>query len=100
LKWDGWDQKARYDDTEIADIYGAEAIVRCYAKAGDVILANTTGFHRGEKPVNNNRGILIVNYCLHPEYGFEHPAIHIKKHNKGALSPYCQLAAEHLVEVS
>ncbi len=100
VKWDGWDQKARYDDTEIADIYGAEAIVRCYAKAGDVILANTTGFHRGEKPVNKNRGILIVNYCLHPEYGFEHPAIHIKKHDKGALSPYCQLAAEHLVEVS
>ena len=99
LKWEGWDRKARYEDTEIEDIYGAEAVVRCYAKAGDVLLANTTGIHRGEKPVKNNRGILIVNYCLHPEYGFEHPAIHIKKPDREALSPFGQLAAEHLVEV-
>jgi ectoine hydroxylase-related dioxygenase (phytanoyl-CoA dioxygenase family) len=100
LKWDGWDHKARYEDAEIENVYGAEAIVRCYAKAGDVLLANTTGIHRGEKPVKQNRGILIVNYCLHPEYGFEHPAIHIKKEDREALSPFRQLAAEHLVEVS
>ncbi len=99
LKWDGWNQKARYDDMEIADIYGAEAMVRCYANAGDVILANTTGIHRGEKPLGQDRGILIVNYCLHPEYGFEHPSIHITKQDRAALSPLCQLAAEHLVEV-
>jgi len=99
LKWEGWDQKARYEDAEIQNIYGAKAVVRCYARAGDVIVANTPGIHRGEKPVNKNRGILIVNYCLHPEYGFEHPAIRIRKCNRETLSPFGQLAAEHLVEV-
>ncbi len=100
LKWDGWDQKARYEDEEIEAIYGPDAIVRCHAKAGDVILANTTGIHRGEKPVKANRGIMIVNYCLHSEYGFEQPPIHIKKRDREALASFGQMAAEHLVEVS
>lgn len=99
VKWNGWDQKARYDDIEIEDIYGAESIARCYAKAGDVILADTTGVHRGEKPVNADRGILIVNYCIHPEYGFDHPDIRIMKRDRETLGPFGRLAAEHLVEV-
>ncbi|MCA9421786.1 MAG: phytanoyl-CoA dioxygenase family protein [Nitrospira sp.] len=98
-KWNGWEQKARYTDSEIEDVYGNEAIIRCHAQAGDVIVADTTGIHRGEKPVNANRSILIVNYCIHPEYGFEHPHILIKKQDRDALSPFGQLAAEHLVEV-
>lgn len=98
VKWDGWDQKARYEDSEIEEIYGAETIVRCYAKAGDIILADTTGVHRGEKPVNADRGILIVNYCIHPEYGFAHPDIRIKKQDYESLPPFGRFAAEHLVE--
>lgn len=99
-KWTGWEQKARYTDSEIEDVYGSDSIVRCYAQAGDVILADTTGIHRGEKPANINRSILIVNYCIHPEYGFEHPHILIKKQDRDTLSPFGQLAAEHLVEVA
>ena len=98
-KWDGWDQKARYEDAEIEEVYGAENILRCYAKAGDVILANTAGIHRGEKPRKANRGILIVNYCVHPEYGFEHPDIRIPAKTKYALSSFCLRAADNLVEV-
>lgn len=98
-KWSEWEQSARYTDSEIEKVYGSESIIRCYAQAGDVILADTTGIHRGEKPVNLNRSILIVNYCIHPEYGFEHPHIQIKRQDRDTLSPFGQLAAEHLVEV-
>ncbi len=89
-----------YVISEIKDVYGSDSIIRCYTKGGDVILADTTGIHLGEKPANKNRSILSVNYCIHPEYGFEHPPVLVKKKNRDIISPFGQLAAEHLVEVA
>ena len=35
-----------------------------------MILGDSTGCHRGTKPVTTDRDIVIINYGLHPEYGF------------------------------
>ena len=48
-------------------MYGAQSIKKITAKAGDLIVANTTGFHRGTKPDNRERIMLTLNYVIHQE---------------------------------
>lgn len=65
-----WGLKDRWSDEEIAEMYGKENIISLCAKAGDIVLADTTGFHKGLKPKKTDRNILIFNYGLHREYTY------------------------------
>ena len=58
--------KYRWHEDEIRDIYGNN-IVYLTASAGDMIIADTTGFHRGTKPLNKERSMLTLNYVIHEE---------------------------------
>ncbi len=43
------------------------------AKLGDIVVADTTGCHRGTKVVSDNRSMLRVNYVVHPEFAGSSP---------------------------
>ena len=49
-------------------IYGESSIVSLTANVGDLIVADTTGFHRGTKASSNDRSMLTVNYIIQPEF--------------------------------
>jgi hypothetical protein len=94
-KFAGWESK-RYSKEEMAAIYGGQQVVQFHASAGDAILADSTGFHCGEKPETADRSILIVNYTVHPEYGFEYPPVRIRREDLEKLSQYARLVADGL----
>lgn len=94
-KFAAWDAK-RYSREEMAAIYGADRVVQYHVRAGDAIVVESAGFHGGEKPVVGDRGILILNYTVHPEYGFEYPPVRMRRSDFEALSEYARLVADHV----
>lgn len=65
-KPENWESKYRWTDKEVHEMY--PGLVRYIeANAGDLIIGVTTGFHKGLKPVANERSMLTVNYTVHPE---------------------------------
>ena len=62
------DQKARYtdgrrSDAEIEDTYGS-SIRPCHGSAGDLIIADTSGFHKGARPESSPRLVLQLEYAI------------------------------------
>jgi hypothetical protein len=94
-KFEGWDTQ-RYSDVEMAAHYGADRVVRHHARAGDAIVVESAGFHGGEKPTASDRRILILNYTVHPEYGFEYPPVRMHRSAFDGLSPYAQAVADNI----
>lgn len=78
-RFDGWLDRDRFDETEMRALYGAGAVQRYHARAGDVVFAEATGFHCGEKPLVADRRIMIVNFCVHEEYGFSYDAVRLPR---------------------
>jgi len=66
-KFKNWESKYRWTNKEIENIYGKQNIKCLTASAGDVLVANPTGFHKGLKPKTKNRMMYTVNYVIHPE---------------------------------
>lgn len=95
-KFDGWDKKSRFSDEELYEVYGKDCITHCTAKAGDVFLAETTGFHRGFKPISADRNTLIVTFCVHSEYGFNYEPNQISGQSFDQLSDFGKAAADAL----
>jgi hypothetical protein len=69
-KFQGWNTKYRWSTSEIHNIYGEENVVYLTASKGDLIIADTNAFHRGIKPIKNDRIMLTIDYTCHHE-GFE-----------------------------
>jgi hypothetical protein len=92
-KFTNWESK-RYSSEEMAAVYGEGRVVQYYARAGDAILVESTGFHRGEKPETADRSILILNYTVHPEYGFEYPPVRMRREDRERLPEYAGLVAD------
>jgi ectoine hydroxylase-related dioxygenase (phytanoyl-CoA dioxygenase family) len=66
-----WGRYARWDETYLQKLYGKKRIVPILGNRGDVIIANTVAFHKGLKPITNDRNILIFTYGLHMDYTFD-----------------------------
>lgn len=66
-KFLGWQYKYRWPEEEMKRIYGEDSFRYLIANVGDVIIANTTAFHRGTKVKTRNRTMLTLNYVIHPE---------------------------------
>mgnify|MGYP001257604276 CR=1 FL=1 len=62
-----WRFSKRYSDEFVEQTFGKERIKYLTAKAGDVIVANTRGLHKGLKVQKTNRDMLTVNLLIHPE---------------------------------
>jgi hypothetical protein len=63
----GWLEQHRVPDKQIEKIYGKERIKPITAKKGDVFVAITTGYHKGQKVVSKDRGMLTLNFVCAPE---------------------------------
>jgi hypothetical protein len=56
----------------------------------------STGFHCGEKPVASDRSILILNYAVEPEYGFDYPPVRIRRVDVEKLPAFARLSTDGL----
>lgn len=64
----GWSGKGRWTPEEIERAYGKDNIIYLTANVGDMIIADTNGFHRGTKVVSRDRTMLTVDYVIHEEF--------------------------------
>lgn len=91
----GWLRKHRWTNDEIEAVYGKDQIVYLTANVGDLIVADTTGFHRGTKVRSRDRSMLTINYVLHPEdWGRVRYKIAARDHER--LAPKQKAAADFL----
>jgi len=93
-KFRGWRSKYRWTEEEIIAAYGRESLVSITASVGDLILADTTGFHRGTKVTSRDRSMLTLDYLVHSGQS----RFRITTSALQALSPKQKVAAE-LLEV-
>ena len=55
------------NDEDIESVYGSDSIKYLPANFGDLLMANTKGFHKGQKPVARERIAMHFTYLIHPE---------------------------------
>jgi ectoine hydroxylase-related dioxygenase (phytanoyl-CoA dioxygenase family) len=67
-RFPGWRSKGRWTLEEMEREYGRENILDLTANLGDMIVADTNGFHRGTKVVARDRFMLTVDYAIHEEF--------------------------------
>ena len=60
------DINIRYSDESISMLYGEDNIISLTAQMGDLILADTSGFHKGTKNINE-RTMITINFHAHYE---------------------------------
>jgi len=66
----GWTDGSRWTDEQIIQLYGQDRIKYLIANKGDLIVANTTGFHKGLKCQSKERLMLTINFTTEQErYG-------------------------------
>lgn len=85
-KFSGWDQVTRHDEAVLRQHYAADDFKSCTASAGDALFAEVSGFHRGQPPVSADRRILILNFCLHEEYGLPYQRVKIRGTDRDQLT--------------
>ena len=60
-------EKYRWEDDEIEAFYGKDRIKYLTGKKGDILIAMTNGFHKGQKCTRNDRELLTIDYVCHPD---------------------------------
>jgi hypothetical protein len=63
-----WNSQYNWDLDFINQIYGQDKVKYLTAKKGDLLVADTNGWHRGTKPINSERTMLTLDYACHPEF--------------------------------
>ena len=85
----------RWSDDEIENFYGSDKIKHLTAKKGDLLMADTNGWHRGTKPLNKDRTMLTLDYVCHVEFFQEDSKFKIKSEDYNKLEdkykPLCDL---------
>jgi CBS domain-containing protein len=94
-KFADWQGKRHTRDDMIA-AYGTDRVWQYHVQAGDAIVVESAGFHGGEKPMTSDRRVLILNYTVHPEYGFEYPPVRMRRTDYNRLAEYARLVADHV----
>jgi ectoine hydroxylase-related dioxygenase (phytanoyl-CoA dioxygenase family) len=91
-----WKDKLRWTYDEISSKYGKENIVEVIGNRGDLIIADTTGFHRGTKVLKAERSMLTFNYVIHPEFKGHGEKIKFQKSDFDKLSSVQKAACDFL----
>ena len=69
--FDNWWNFHYIQDEPLKEIYGVEKIKYLTANMGDILFADTRGFHKGLKPKSKERYALHMCFLVHPELSGE-----------------------------
>ena len=67
-KFEGFDSPYRQPTEKIEELYGEDKIKFFTTKKGDLLMADTNGFHRGTPPTESGKQVLTIQYECHPDY--------------------------------
>jgi len=67
--FNGWWNHHYPTDEMVEALYGKDSILPITAKFGDLLMADTYGFHKGQKPTKAERTAIHFTYLIHPELG-------------------------------
>lgn len=95
-RFTGWQTRRRWDHEDIVRHYDPDRIRLHTAQAGDVIVADTSGFHRGAKPVAADRSMLTTAWVLEPEFGGRYPRNAARASDVERLDPLQRATADLL----
>jgi hypothetical protein len=98
VKFDGCYDKYRWSTDEINTIYGEEKVKYLTANVGDLIIANTTAFHRGTKPISSDRTMITLDWVIHPEF-FSNPEFKIAKSKFDNMPDWKKPVLDYLIKV-
>ena len=99
-KFDGWRSSYRRSHEEIENIYGKDRIKYLTGNVGDLIIANTKGFHKGKKVIKNERLLLTIYYNVHTtEWLPNHCSGRIKKDFFEQLPEHKKPVADYLEKI-
>jgi hypothetical protein len=98
------ENKHRWSEKEIKNTYGDDSLIYLTAKKGDLLTGFTTSFHRGTKPVRQERTMLTLNYVIHPELqggqpGTQDGLFKIKQEQYDSLPASKRPVADFLIKV-
>jgi hypothetical protein len=96
-KFKGWQSKTRWKDKEIIKQYGEDSLRHLTANVGDMIIANTTGFHKGLQPVKRDRFMFTLNFGVHVE-GWKPQSHRVFQKDVDKLSEFQKSTTEGLVK--
>jgi len=80
----------RLSDQDIGEIFGTHSIAKLLANAGDLIIEDTTGWHKGVKPLKRDRTMIVITYGIHSEYSFDYQKNEVEKITKQQLDLICE----------
>lgn len=80
-----WNKQYRWPTEDINEIYGEENVKYLTAKKGDLLVADTNGWHRGTKPLTSDRTMLTLDYVCHDEDFDVSRRFHFKKEHYDSL---------------
>ncbi len=69
----------RISDDVINNNFSQDKIVNLTGKAGDIIIANTRGLHKGKKVISEERNMLTFTFGIHDEYFDKNSKVKIDK---------------------
>jgi len=96
-KFPGWLKNHRYTDDEISSNYTSSDIINLVGKKGDVIIADTSGIHKGLHPKYSDRHILIVGLNAQPDFAGSGGKFKLSREAYDKLSGKQRRAADFLV---
>jgi hypothetical protein len=56
-----------FSEDAVFNYYSKENIREAYGNIGDTVIAKGEVLHKGQKPTDKSRTLIIVNYCIHDE---------------------------------
>ena len=95
----GWRRRYHWNPTQIESYYGPGSAKLMTGKLGDLVMADTTGFHRGLKVLKRPRRMLTVNYGLHRDFWASGPVAKASAGSLDRLSGKQRAAAEFVEPV-
>ena len=98
-KFEGWRRKYRWTQNEIEQIYGKERIVSYNANVGDLVLGNTSGFHKGMKVEEGERLLLTIYFSVHPTQWLSKWGAQMKKKDYDSLPEWKKPIADFINKV-
>lgn len=81
-----WNKQYSWSTEQINKIYGENSVRFLTAKKGDLLVADTNGWHRGIKPKSKERTMLTLDYVCHVEFFEEKSKFEFRKEDYDLLS--------------
>jgi len=81
-----WNKQYSWSTEQINKIYGENSVKFLTAKKGDLLVADTNGWHRGIKPKSKERTMLTLDYVCHVEFFEEKSKFQFRKEDYDLLS--------------